>query len=299
MDVLRRVLELAPVEAATLPAWWEATRDERARGASPIDRAVVGGALADRIGFAFAGGYHEALQQLAPSLGGARASLCATEETGNHPRAIRTTLTRVAEHGWQLTGHKTWATVADAADRLLVIASAGERDGNNRLVMVTVRAGQRGVTLVPAAAPFVPEIPHAGVTFDRVDVGEAELWPGDGYADYLKPFRTIEDVHVHGALLGYALGLARRHRLGELASGLAAAIATVHALAAEDPKAATTHLALAGVIDHAASSIATLEARWQGGDERARWERDRRIFSVAGAARTARLARAREQLGLA
>ena len=41
-------------------------------------------------------------------------------------------------------------------------------------------------------AAFVPEISHAEVELDRVKVSDADVLPGDGYDDYLKPFRTIE-----------------------------------------------------------------------------------------------------------
>lgn len=297
MDVLRRALEVSPPDATTLQAWWEATQAERAAWSTTIDRAVIGGALADRMAFAFAGGYHEALQQLVPSLEGNRASLCATEEGGNHPRAIKTTLTRVGDH-YELTGNKTWSTAADKADVLLVIASTGERDGKNQLAMVGVRAGAEGVTLTPSSAPFVPEIPHASVKLDKVIV--TDVHPGDGYDTYLKPFRTIEDIHVHGALLGYLLGNVRRHGWGELIPGICVAIAATRALAAEAPKSEITHLALAGLIDQSRRLLEPIEERWHGNsdDEFTRWQRDRPLLKVATAARTARLARAREVLGL-
>lgn len=293
MDVLRRALELSPPDATTLQAWWESTLVERARWATAIDRAVIGGALSDRVAFAFAGGYHEALQTLLPSLHGQRASLCATEEGGNHPRAIKTTLT-----GRELTGKKTWSTAADAADILLVIASTGERDGKNQLAMVSVRVGDPGVTLAPSSAPFVPEIPHAAVTLDKVVV--SEVHPGDGYDRYLKPFRTIEDLHVHAAMLGYLLGTVRRHGWRELVPGIAMAIAAARALAGDDATSASTHLALAGLLDRTRDLLAPIEERWHGSpdDEFTRWQRDRPLLKVAGAARTARLAKAKETLGL-
>ncbi len=299
MDVLRRALELSPPDATTLQAWWEATQVERARWSTTIERAVIGGALADRLAFAFATGYHEALQQLVPGLQGNRASLCATEEGGAHPRAIQTTLTRVDDH-LELTGKKTWSTAADKADVLLVIASTGERDGKNQLVMVSVRAGAQGVTLTPSSAPFVPEIPHASVILDRVVVRDADVHGGDGYDTYLKPFRTIEDLHVHGALLGYLLGSARRRGWGELVPQIAIALTATRALAAEDSRSEATHLALAGLIEQTRRLVDPIEERWRGesDDEFTRWQRDRPLLKVATAARTARLARAKQVLGL-
>lgn len=39
----------------------------------------------------------------------------------------------------------------------------------------------------------------------------AEVLPGDGYDDYIKPFRTLEDVHVHLALGAFLLGDSAPH----------------------------------------------------------------------------------------
>jgi acyl-CoA dehydrogenase len=299
MDVLRRALEVTPPAVDTLTAWWDATTAEREAQPTTIDRALIAGAVSDRLGFAFAGGYREALRALVPGLQGVAAALCATEEGGAHPRAIKTTLTRVHGDGFSLTGKKKWATAASDARILLVIASTGERDGKNELAMVSVHVGMMGVKLTPTTAAFVPEIPHAEVEFDNVAVSESDVHSGDGYEDYLKPFRTIEDLHVHAALLGYLIGVARRHGFArDVMPGLVASAAMIRALAEEDLKSAVTHLALGGAIDQVTRVVAAIDDRWSAGDEHARWQRDRMLLKVAGSARTARLARAIERLGL-
>lgn len=291
MDALLAALVAAtPPAVETLETWWEATRDARARFAMPIERALVGGALADRLGFAFASGYVEALRALVPGEGGV-AALCATEDGGAHPRAIRTTLAN-----GRLTGHKKWATAATTAATLLVVARTGTTDdGRNQLRVVRVPATAPGVRLRAASAPFVPEIPHAEVELDGVEVAETDVLPGDGYDAYLKPFRTIEDLHVHAALAGYLGGVARRRgwrALAERALGLALA---AHALAPADPKLPATHLALAGVLDQATRLVADVEAAWAASadEEWARWQRDRPLLRVASGARAARLEKAR------
>jgi acyl-CoA dehydrogenase len=298
MDVLRRALEVTPPAVDTLAAWWEATAVEREAQATTIDRALIAGAVSDRLGFAFAGGYREALRALVPGLRGVAAALCATEEGGPHPRAIKSTLTRVHD-GYVLNGKKKWATAASDASILLVIASTGERDGKNQLAMVSVRTGATGVVLVPATSPFVPEIPHAEVAFHEVAISDADLHAGDGYEDYLKPFRTVEDLHVHAALLGYLIGVSRRHGFArDVMPGLLASAAMIRALGAADVRSEVTHLALGGAIDQVGRLVATIDDRWTAGDEQARWQRDRMLLKVAGSARTARLARAIERLGL-
>ncbi|HWU89733.1 MAG TPA: acyl-CoA dehydrogenase family protein [Kofleriaceae bacterium] len=286
----------SPPATDDLRAWWDATAGHRAAWTAPLDRALAGGACADRLGFAFAAGYAEALRALVPELPpGAITALCATEEGGAHPRAIRTRLAAVAPGRYELSGRKRWATVANAASSLLVVASTGEEGGRNRLRVVRVRADAPGLRLHPTTAPFVPEIPHAEVELDGVIATDADLLPGDGYDAYLKPFRTIEDLHVHAALAGYLIGVARRRRLPrELVERLLVLAAAARAIAGVAPAAAATHAALAGVLELAARLVAEVEALWSAApdDEWARWQRDRALLRVAGGARAARRERA-------
>ena len=210
MRMLQALLEAVPPDVATLDRWRSATAAARAAWQAPVDRALIGGACADRLGFAFANGYAEALRALVGDVG--VAALCATEEGGAHPRAIQTRL----EAG-ELTGKKKWATGATSAAVLLVVASTGIVDGKNQLRVVRVAANAPGVRMHPTSSPFVPEIPHAEIELDHVRVADSDVLPGDGYEDYLKPFRTVEDIHVHAALAGYAAGVARRRGWHELA----------------------------------------------------------------------------------
>jgi acyl-CoA dehydrogenase len=196
---------------------------------------------------------------------------------------------------WPLSGRKKWATVASAASSLLVVASTGEEGGRNRLRVVRVRADAPGVRLHPSAAAFVPEIPHAEVELDGVIATDADVLPGDGYDAYLKPFRTIEDIHVHAALAGYLIGVAcRRGFPRELLERLLVLAVATRSLANADPKAATTHAVLAGVLDLAQRLVAEIEPAWSAAPdaEWSRWQRDRPLLRVAGNARAARRERA-------
>jgi hypothetical protein len=299
MDALLRfVLDPARVAPAVdeLHAWWDATAAQRAAWTDPFDRAFAGGACADRLGFAFAGGYAEALRALVPDLPpGSITALCATEEGGAHPRAIRTRLVATGPGRYELSGRKKWATTASAASSLLVVASTGEDGGKNCLRVVRVRADAPGVHLFPSAAPFVPEILHAEVTLDGVIATDADVLPGDGYDAYLKPFRTIEDIHVHAALTGYLIGVARRHGFPhDVQERLLVLAVATRSLAHADPRAATTHAALAGVLDFARQLVDEVVPLWAAAPdaEWSRWQRDRPLLQVAGKARAQRRERA-------
>jgi hypothetical protein len=266
----------------------------------PIDRAIVGGASADRLGYAFAAGYAAALDALL----GKRVSLtalAATEQGGAHPRAIATRLDRTKD-GLRLRGEKNFVTLASLVDSVLVVAREdGPRDAAHpSLRVVHVPVSRTGVRIAPLdALPFVPEVPHAIAFFDDVRIEPDEVLEGDGYTRYLKPFRTVEDLHVHAALLGYLSSVGARSSWPEdLRERTLAALVTTRALAAEDPSAATTHLALAGLLQDARSIVAASEPHWTSvaADERSRWTRDRPLLSIAEKARAARRERAWERV---
>lgn len=302
-DVLAAALsdDPAAVPCDDLGAWLPRQRAVTARHALSIDRAVAAGFAADRLGWAFVGGYHAALGRLAPSLDPeVPAALAATEDGGAHPRAIATTLRPTADNAWILQGAKGFVTLGRSARTLLVVASTGADElGRNALRVARVDARAPGVTLADLpAVPFAPEVTHARATFDGVRVAAADLLPGDGYTEFLKPFRTIEDLHVLAASLGYLTAVARRHALApSLVAALAAHLVTARALAAAPPASPSVHVALDGLFALARGTIASLEGAWPDGAERARWERDRGILHVADRARAQRFQRAWGELG--
>ena len=262
--------------------------------ASTIDRAAAAGFLADRLGYAFAGGYQAALVRLVPEVRG-HACLAATEPGGAHPRFIKTRLAE-KDGAWRLDGAKTWVTLGTEADELLVVASTGEENGKNRLKVVHLPAKRAGVVLVAKApAPFAPEIPHSEAVFSNVEVQPHEILPGDGYDAYLKPFRTIEDAHVVAAALGYLLRVARLYTWPHaIVEEALATILALRAIGAADASANATHIALAGALQIARRVLASSDAHWESAsdDERARWTRDRAILDVAEKVRALRLASA-------
>jgi len=284
--------------AASLEEFWALHLQSAAPLQRPVDRAVSGGATADRLGFAFAAGYAAALHSMLPSLDAREvASLAATEEGGAHPRAIRTELTPDAE-GFRLSGHKVLVTIAGS--ELLVLAKLGEERGRAKLAVARISRDQPGVRVAPMEPlPFVPEIPHAEITFAQVAVPKSALLPGDGWEDWVKPFRTVEDVHVQAALVGHLLSCAAAFGWARaLRERMLSSIAALRTLAAESPSSAAVHLALAGAISQVRELVDAAEPLWESApsEVRERWRRDRPLLEVAGKARAARRERAWERL---
>ena len=267
---------------------------------SPGERAITGGFLADRLAYAFVAGYFSALKSLVPDLPSkAISAFCVSEKGGGHPRAIQTTLENQSEDkennkSWTMNGTKTFVTCASEVDILLVAASAGiDEQGRNQLQMVQVPRNAPGLKIVPREKmAFIPEISHGIVELDNVVANESQILPGDGYSDYVRPFGTIEDIHILGAFMGYLLRLARLHDWPpEIASEILAILSGARTLSEADPKSFETQITLAGLQRLMRNQLIRIEPHWENTSEdtRNRWERDRALFSMGQKAKDIRL----------
>lgn len=292
----------APTECRDVGQWWPRWLRIAARHKDPFDRAVAGGADADRVGWAFASGYQAALRALDPALpDDAIAALCVTEADGNFPRAIRTTLGREGGE-FVVSGEKRWTTLGPDGGLFLVIArEAGSDEARPSLKAVRIASGTAGLVVEPMPpTSFVPEVPHARIKLEGVRVAPPAVLEGDAYLKYVKPFRTIEDVHVHAATLAYLVAEARRR--GWPQPWVERAAMLLHAfsgIARLDPLAAETHVALAGALALGEALVLEADGHWAAaGDDPAatRWVRDRKLMGVASKARVQRLAAAWKRL---
>ena len=282
----------------SLDAFWRAHLARTAVVSLPFDRAVLGGGAASSVGQAFVAGYRSALQRMFPAIDRDAASLCVTEARGGHPRAIETAL-----HGAALSGSKRWVSIGDQVAHWFVLAREGTQpDGRPALRVVHLPANAAGVTVTAMPpTPLVPDVLHAEITLDRVPIAPSQVLEGDGYLRFVKPFRTIEDLHVFGATLGYLAVTARASSWpARTIAPLYASILALRSLALCKPDSAVAHLALSAVIEQALHAIAALEAHWPSAidDRREGWERDRALLLVANKARVERAHTAAEKLGL-
>lgn len=290
-----------PCEAAPCPTvadWWPRHRALGREASSTMAQAILGGYHADRVGWAFASAYQAALRALVPGLPeDAVVALCVTEKDGNSPGAIRTEL-----RDGVLNGAKRWTTLGPEGQMFLVVArDASVQSEKPALRLLCITAAMPGVHIEPMApTPFVPEVPHASLRFEQLRVAEDALLPGDGYLRYVKPFRTVEDLHVQAAVLAYLVREARRFSWSrEWIERAIAQLVALEAIAALPPLANGTHVALAGALNGVAALVADADQYWNesASDEAAvRWKRDRALFGVAATQRAKRTERAWERL---
>ncbi|HSB22059.1 MAG TPA: acyl-CoA dehydrogenase family protein, partial [Burkholderiaceae bacterium] len=251
--------------------------------------------------------YQGALRALWPELPlDTLAALCVTEAEGNRPRQIRTTFAPQPDGTLRIDGAKRWTTLGPASTLLLIVGAMPAPADASRPVLRVARVPVPTPGLVLQPMPptrFVPEVPHAQVQMHDVRVGADALLPGDGYDAYVKPFRTIEDLHVTLAVLAYLLREGRARRWpSAFNEQVVAALSLLLQLAGEDARDALTHVALAGALRIAHRLYADASAYWAAiGDDPAaqRWQRDAPLFEVAGTAREQRADRAWERLGAA
>ena len=128
-----------------------------------------------------------------------------------------------------------------------------------------------------------------------------ERLAGDGWDAYVKPFRSIEDVHVLAALTSWQYGLARECRWPQsLQLRLLALLAGCAEVARQNPSAPATHVLLAGLFDQQAALKHELDQAFSAGPEHwaALWQRDRNLLFIAAGARAKRLEKALAVLGI-
>lgn len=276
-----------PEPADSIDEWWKTTRSIASEFADSVDIAAATGFAAGSVAHAFGSGYDAALRRLVPGLGDEIVAFCATESGGGHPRAIHTTL-----EGEVVTGVKTFVTMGTAAKELLVVAKEGiGTDGRPLLRLARIYADQPGVTITARPPlPIVPELPHGEVQFDSATVDQ--VLEGDGYVQFVKPFRTVEDIHVSTATLGWLIRVARQSSWPhDVIERLLASVLTLRSLGQANPATAAVHVALGGALSTMSEGLANLEPHWDSAaaETAGMWRRDSAILQIANRARAARL----------
>lgn len=305
-----------PPEVATVAAWRPHWQRNAEAGGSSFDLAVRGGLAADRLAWAFASGHQAAMRALLPALPPDQIlCFCLTEPGGNRPRDLRTICQPQADGQFIVEGDKRWVTLGTACDAYLVMAvmavvaavpampepAAAGHGGHATLTLLRINADAPGLqaALMPPTR-FAPEMPHAELHLRGVQVGAHALLPGDGWAAYGKPFRTLEDIHITAAVLAWLLREGRAHAWpADYLQRTLALLLALRGLADQPVDAPAGHLALAGALAWAQQLYGEATALWTAGAADAaaqRWQRDAPLLSLASGVRVQRAARAWQRL---
>lgn len=273
---------LRPETVHPIDDWWSWHLSVDAP--TPVARAALAARRADRLAAAFVSGYQAALESLFGER--VRGALAVTELGGGHPRSIETTL-----EADRLSGTKTFVSEGPNAEVVYVVARTGEVDGRPALKVARLRVGGPGQQFRDGPAPpFVPEVPHG--ILELRDAPVEGVLEGDGYLRYVKPFRTVEDLHVLAASLGFALGEAARNGVDPgWRDDVLSVLVALAPLAEEDPGDPAVHLPLDALFRRAGPLLDA--APWTDAEQ---WKRDRALLGVAGRIRAKRLEKAREAL---
>ena len=161
------------------------------------------GAQSATPGMAFLSGYQAALRCLDPLCPDDEfAAFCVSEKGIKKPWDMKTQLDR-SESRWLLNGAKGFVMLLpNTIDRLYVVAK--REDGG--LSCVQLPADTKGLSVAESLnAPFIKDIPHAGILFDQVSIQDQQVLTTDAHPQVNKPFRYWEDVHVALAMAGWML----------------------------------------------------------------------------------------------
>lgn len=279
---------LQPVAATSGLRDWYRGVCNGAPSTDAFSQAVYGGRLATTPGLAFLAGYQAALRALWPDAPPGLGALCTTERRKLRPADMTTR----CENG-QLSGSKDFVTTGDAAQWLLVSAREEGAGESPRLGLFVIESTGVGVSLVAGPdLPIVPDIAHGRLSLEQA---AGRRLPGDGWSEYVKPFRTHEDLHVLAALTAWLYGIALPEQwprpLALRLLGVLAAAAEVARQPANEP---ATHLLLAALLEQFAAlqpevDRALMESQ---GSWNAMWKRDRAVLGIARDAQTRRLEQA-------
>ena len=220
--------------------------------------------------------------------------MCVSEKAGNHPKLLTTTV----DSEGVLNGHKSFITMADQAKQLIVIAKAGQSQDKPILKAVLIEQSNASVNIeIMSPLPMVPDINHGQITFEN---SQGKVLAGDGYIDYSKRFRTLEDAHVFMAFTSMILRKCVDLKLDpELTQECLLLINALNSLQdfdkSQDP---WLHLTLAACFKHFEALCHEFEeALLNSGDAfYGLWMRDKKLFTISARARLSRNKKAQEWL---
>lgn len=264
---------------------------------SPIDKAIIGGFMCQQFSFTFMAGYQAALEKMFPTIApNELKALCVSEEKGGHPKAIQTTL---VNH--RVNGLKTYITAGSDVAHLLVLCKT-ETVANDRplLKMVHLPSSADNIKFTDFELPFMRDVKHGKLALKEVQITADQILAGDGYSQYTKPFRTLEDICLSTAYQAMLLRQAVDHKWEEsVRDQILLNIYTLKNLFTLPPSAQETHLLIAANeqnFDNLLPSIESNITNHAAANFKADWALNKKVLVLGEKIKAIRVSKARNML---
>ena len=298
--MIKQLLQLAqatPLKSYTDTADWASNYYQLVSDKPPIEKAILGGFSCQQFSFAFMAGYQAALEHMFPTVApNELKALCVSEKNGGHPKAIQTTLIDN-----QLNGLKTYITAGSDVEHLLVLCKTDKVvNGRPQLKMVHLPKGAENTELTNFELSFMKEVKHGKLAMSNTPIVDSQLLSGDGFSDYAKPFRTLEDICVGAAYQAMLLRQAIEHKWTEdLRDQILFSLFSLKNLLALPLLDQNTHILLAAQDDNFSKLLPSIESNIEATTSapfKADWAMNKKLIGLGKKSKAARLAKARSLL---
>jgi len=295
--MIRQLLQLAqqsPLKNYTSTHDWSTAYYKLVSDKSPIEKAILGGFSCQQFSFAFMAGYQAALEYMFPAVAPNKLkALCVSEKNGGHPKAIQTTLI-----DYQLNGLKTYITAGSEVEHLLVLCKTDKVvNGRPQLKMVHLPKGAENTELTNFEMSFMKEVKHGKLAMTNTKISDNQILAGDGFSDYAKPFRTLEDICVGAAYQAMLLRQAIEHQWDEsLRDQILFNLFSLKNLLALPLLAPNTHMLLAALDANFEKLLPSIESNIEATSAaafKADWQLNKKLIALGNKSKAARLVKAR------
>ncbi len=294
---LLQVSKKNPLKLYTAITDWSADYYQLTANKTLFNKALIGGFTCQQFSFAFMAGYQAALEKMFPTIApNELKALCVSEAKGGHPKAIHTTLVNR-----RISGVKTYVTAgSDAAHLLVLCKTETVVDGRPLFKMIHLPKTTPNMEVTNFDIPFMLEVNHGKLTLNDTEITDSQILVGDGYHEYTKPFRTLEDICVGTAYQAMLLRQAIEHQWeANLRDQLLLNLYTLKNLLSLPPLAKETHLLLIAnernfenLLPRIESNITTHSPAYFKAD----WTLNQRVIAMSKKLKAIRLGKAREVL---
>lgn len=290
--ILETIKETSPSSGGDSFAVWKKSFFDIIDKTSSTPRAALLAGASTRVpAFVFASGYQSALRKILPVDRGVFASFCITEKAGASPRVLQTRIQK-KNGSYILSGEKSFVTMAEESGNYFVCAHESDPAAEKKSFrIVKVDKTADGPDLTDLDISFVSEVSHASAVFKDIEVAPDAVLPGDGYTEYVKPFRTIEDIHLFAAFAGFLLARGfEMHWPVIIMEKLAALVSALLNPEIDSPETPDSVIAVSGIkalFDHIIAESSSLKIS-DDEKEAEKWHRDKKLFDVAGSVRRKR-----------